>query len=118
MTNKLYEQDYLDIITNFINSSIGVFGRKCYTIQDIVNHCVSSIDDIDSVDFNAIRKLAKLTVEALLDSGHITEYEKGLYRTKKYINPEFGFILEPKMPTSKKATKELAQAFDEITKDL
>ncbi len=118
MNTELYEQDYLDMITNFINNSIGVFWRKCYTVQDIVNHCVSSVDNIDSVDFNAIRKLAKLTVEALLDSGHIIEYEQGLYRTKKYISPEQSLILEPKIPTSKKATKEIAKAFDDIAKDL
>ena len=118
MENKLCEQDYLDMITNFINNSIGVFWRKCYTVQDIVNHCVSSVDDIDSVDFKTICKLAKLTVEALLDSGHIIEYEQGFYRTKKYISPEQSLILEPKIPTSKKATKEIAQAFDDIAKDL
>ena len=60
----------------------------------------------------------KLTIEQLLDSGHITEYEKGLYRTKKYINPEQGIVLEPKIPVTTKATKEIAQAFDEIARDL
>ena len=118
MKNKLYEQDYLDIIINYINSSIGTFWRKCYTVQDIVNHCVSKVENIDMVDFSAIRKLAKLTLEQLLASGHITEYENGLYRTKKYINPEQCIVLEPKIPATIKVTKEIAQAFDEIVTDI
>ncbi len=118
MENKLCEQDYLDIMTNYINSSIGPFWRKCYTVQDVVNHCVSKVEDIEMVDFSTIKKLAQLTIEQLLDSGHIIEYEKGLYRTKKYINPEQGIILEPKIPANTKATKEIAQAFDEIARDL
>jgi len=118
MNNEICEQDYLDMITNFINTRIGVFYNMCYTIQDIVSHCITNVQDIDRVDFNVIRRLAKQTIDTLLDSGHIVEYNNGLYRTKKYINPEQGLILEPDIPATTKVTKEIAQAFDEIVKDL
>jgi len=118
MDNEIFEQDYLDMITNFINTRIGTFYSSCYTIQDIVNYCVSNVEDINSVDFNTICKLTKLTLDALIGSGHIFEYEDGLYKTKKYITPEQGLILEPNIPETTKVTKEIVQAFDEIVKDL
>lgn len=110
------QQDYCNLIENYINSIYGKTWTKKFTLDDVFNYCIKRTEVLNENDEEKILELVKEVLETLVRIGKLSFY-KNKFKVECPILKDDDIRIFQQPPRITNVNQSIIDTIDEIDKN-